>query len=87
MHQNTDVARFVASLLPSAIEQTYVHRTLVAFYVGIMMDYIGKSKILDDSVLAFLLPAMLVPLQAEGKRSKELTVSCRHHALCRRIFD
>lgn len=75
MHQNVDVARFVSSLLPTAIEHNYVHRTLVAFYVGAMLDFVGKSKKLDDSVLAFLLPAMLVPLQAEGKSNKELTVS------------
>lgn len=78
MRQNVDVARFVSSLLPTAIEHNYVHRTLVAFYVGSMLDFVGKSKKLDDSILAFLLPAILVPLQADGKSNKELTVSRRH---------
>lgn len=87
MGQNVDVARFVSSLLPAALEHNYVHRTLVAFYVGSMLDFVGKSKKLDGSVLAFLLPAILVPLQAEGKSNKELTVSGRHILQSPRIVD
>lgn len=87
MRQNVDVARFVSSLLPTAIEHNYVHRTLVAFYVGSMLDFVGKSKKLDDSVLAFLLPAILVPLQADGKSNKELTVSRRHILQSPQIVD
>lgn len=74
MRQTIDVARFVSSILPTALQRNYVHRTLVAFYVGTILDFIGKSKTLDDGVFAFLLPAILTPLQAEGKESKELTV-------------
>lgn len=83
MRQTIDVARFVSSILPTALQRNYVHRTLVAFYVGTILDFIGKSKTLDDGVLAFLLPAILTPLQAEGKESKELTVCVILFDVCR----
>ncbi|KAG1858573.1 hypothetical protein C8R48DRAFT_775006 [Suillus tomentosus] len=52
MAANQAVARFIASLLPTAIRGS--HRTLVAFNAATMHDYIASSK-------AFLLSALLAP--------------------------
>jgi U3 small nucleolar RNA-associated protein 10 len=64
MLRNTDLARFVAALLPDSIKEGYCHRTLVAFNAATFHDFITRSKSLDEGTLAFLLPALLQPLQA-----------------------
>jgi U3 small nucleolar RNA-associated protein 10 len=74
MLTNTDLARFVSSLLPAAIAQGHAHRTLVSFNAANLHDYITRSKILDEGTLAFLLPAILEPLQHKSA-SKDLIVS------------
>ncbi|TFK48252.1 hypothetical protein OE88DRAFT_1664727 [Heliocybe sulcata] len=63
MTRNSDISRFVASLLPHAIEYETAHRVLVAFHVGTLVDFIAKNKSLTEGELAFLLPALLEPLQ------------------------
>ncbi|KAJ8583913.1 hypothetical protein M405DRAFT_936925 [Rhizopogon salebrosus TDB-379] len=57
------VARFIASLLPTAIKGSYSHRTLVAFNASTMHDYIATQPALDEGTLAFLLSALLAPFQ------------------------
>ncbi|KAA1474189.1 hypothetical protein DENSPDRAFT_781033 [Dentipellis sp. KUC8613] len=68
MLRSPDLSRFVAALLPNALKKGkgYAHHTLIAFHTGTLLDFIARSKTLDDAVLAFLLPAMLEPLQAEA---------------------
>ncbi|KAG2151035.1 uncharacterized protein EDB93DRAFT_318060 [Suillus bovinus] len=63
MTANQAVARFVASLLPSAIRGSCSHRTLVAFNAATMHDYIASSTALDEGILAFMLSALLAPFQ------------------------
>ena len=63
MLKNTDVARFVTSLLPSALASGHVHRTLLVFNAATLHDYIVHSKTLDEGTVAFLLPAFLESLQ------------------------
>lgn len=60
---NADVARFVASLLPEAIKNGYVHQTLLAFNAATLHDFIFRAKSLDEGTVAFLLPGLLEPLQ------------------------
>ncbi|KAG9310969.1 hypothetical protein JVU11DRAFT_8847 [Chiua virens] len=67
MVSNTDVARFVSSILPTAIKCSHSHRTLLAFHVATMHDYISTVTSLDDGVLAFILPSLLTPLQTSQK--------------------
>jgi hypothetical protein len=74
MLANTDVARFVTALLPNAIKNGYAHRTLVAFNATNLHDYITRSIVLDQGLLAFLLPALLEPLH-ETSSSKDCIVS------------
>ncbi|KAH8987299.1 hypothetical protein EDB92DRAFT_1876367 [Lactarius akahatsu] len=63
MVRNVAVARFVASALPKAVKDRTAHRVLVAFHTAALFEYISRIKSPDDSVLAFLLPAILEPLQ------------------------
>jgi U3 small nucleolar RNA-associated protein 10 len=79
MLRNVALARFVASVLPKAVEERTVHRTLVAFYTSAIFEYLSRIKALDDDILAFLLPAMLEPLQESATQadalSKDVVVS------------
>ncbi|KAK0237018.1 armadillo-type protein [Armillaria nabsnona] len=63
MLRNSDVSRFIANLLPAAIKGGYSHRSLLAFNAATLHDYMLHSKVLDDGTLAYLLPALLEPLQ------------------------
>ncbi|KAF8440039.1 hypothetical protein L210DRAFT_3760928 [Boletus edulis BED1] len=67
MVSDTEVARFVANLLPVAVKCSHPHRTLLAFHVATMHDYISSSPSLDDGVLAFTLPSLLTPLHSSQK--------------------
>ena len=53
---------------------SYFHRTLVAFSAATMHDYISGAPKLDDGTLAFILPALLTPLQA-ARKDANVTVS------------
>ncbi|TFK37695.1 hypothetical protein BDQ12DRAFT_685121 [Crucibulum laeve] len=66
MLRNSDIARFVTSLLPNAIKDDHCHRVLLAFSAASLHDFIKRSKKLDEGTLAFLLPALLEPLQQKS---------------------
>jgi len=73
MSKNSDVARFITSLLPDAIRGGgYTHHTLLAFNAACLHDFIVHSKTLDEGTLAFLLSALLEPLLS---RSSEVESS------------
>ena len=63
MLRNSDVARFVTSLLPSAMKEGRCHRVLLAFNAACLHDFILRCKSFDEGTLAYLLPALLEPLQ------------------------
>lgn len=63
MLRNSDVARFVTSLLPSAMKDGFSHRVMLAFNAACLHDFILRSRALDEGTLAYLLPALLQPLQ------------------------
>ncbi|KAI9571928.1 hypothetical protein HD554DRAFT_2300345 [Boletus coccyginus] len=67
MASDTEVARFVADLVPIAVKCSHSHRTLLAFRVATMLDYISTVPSLDDGILAFVLPSLLIPLQSSQK--------------------
>ncbi|KAK0200852.1 hypothetical protein DFS33DRAFT_1386800 [Desarmillaria ectypa] len=67
MLKNSDVSRFIVNLLPAAIKGGYSHRSLLAFNAATLHDYMMHSKALDDGTLAYLLPALLEPLQNSSK--------------------
>lgn len=83
MVRNVAVARFVASALPKAVKDRTAHHALVAFHTAVLFEYISRTKAPDDSVLAFLLPAMLEPLQHNATQAgtKDVVVSAPPHFL------
>lgn len=76
MLKNSDVARFVASLLPTAIKKGLGHRVLVTFNAATLHDFIKRSKSLNEGTVAYLLPSLLEPLQQKPKKlMKDAVVS------------
>lgn len=74
--QNSDFARFVASILPAALQMEAiggVHRGLIAFHTSVLLDFIKKNhdarkgNVPDESILAWYLPAASEPLQICSK--------------------
>lgn len=79
MQQYPDIARFVVRLLPNGLKGQYVHRTLVAFNAAVLHDFLREAT-LSQEALAYLLPALLEPLQkshltTESTIIKEAVVS------------
>ena len=66
MLRNSDLARFVTSLLPTAIKNGVSHRVLLAFNAATLHEFITRSKGLDEGTMAYLLPALLAPLQQKS---------------------
>lgn len=63
MVQDTDLSRFVSSLLPSALQGGYSHRALLAFNIGVMHEYIVRCKILDEGIVGFVVSALVEALK------------------------
>ncbi|TFK24886.1 hypothetical protein FA15DRAFT_669091 [Coprinopsis marcescibilis] len=74
MLRNGDVARFVAALLPDAVKEGRVHRTLLAFNAATIHEFIKRSKSLDEGTVAFLLPSLLEPLQLKSEHPSKDTI-------------
>ncbi|KAF4611649.1 hypothetical protein D9613_003824 [Agrocybe pediades] len=68
MLKNSEVARFVASLLPTAIKKGVCHRVIVTFNAATFHDFIKRSKSFNEGTVAYLLPAFLEPLQQKPKK-------------------
>lgn len=65
---------FIRSLLLTVTLDSHSHRTLLAFHAATIHDYISTVPSLDDSILAFILPSLLAPLQSSQKDAN-VTVS------------
>ncbi|KAH6904492.1 hypothetical protein BKA70DRAFT_1373519 [Coprinopsis sp. MPI-PUGE-AT-0042] len=63
MLKSVDLARFITLLLPVAIKEGRAHRTLIAFNAATLNEFIKRNKALEEGTVAFLLPALLEPLQ------------------------
>ncbi|KZT37682.1 hypothetical protein SISSUDRAFT_1062609 [Sistotremastrum suecicum HHB10207 ss-3] len=68
MLKNVDLTRFVASLLPTCLDAKRGHRCLYSFHVGVLLEYISRSKSLDDVQVALLLPSLTKPLSSQGPK-------------------
>ena len=66
MLRNADLARLVTSLLPTALKNGVSHRVLLAFNAATLHEFITRSKELDEGTMAYLLPALLEPLQQKS---------------------
>jgi len=74
MLRNSDVARFVVSLLPSALKENCSHRVLLVFNAAALHEFISRSKKIDEGTMAYILPALLEPLEAKHEASRDATV-------------
>ncbi|KDQ54552.1 hypothetical protein JAAARDRAFT_135194 [Jaapia argillacea MUCL 33604] len=72
MLRNVDLARFATSLLSHSLKNGHCHRTLVVFHTSVVLDYIVRSKHLDEGTMAFLLPSILEPLQQSASVKSSL---------------
>ncbi|OCH90866.1 hypothetical protein OBBRIDRAFT_729952 [Obba rivulosa] len=68
MTKNSDLARFVSSLLPDSLKSggEGTHRALIAFHTGVLLDFIAKSQALNEGTVTHLLPASMEPLRFVG---------------------
>ena len=82
MLKDVDLTRFVVNLLPSTLDENLrpkvgfsVHRTLLAFNLATLLEYLSHAKedTLDAGLLAFLLPALLSPLQLADSDGSDKT--------------
>ncbi|KAL1725845.1 hypothetical protein EV714DRAFT_255460 [Schizophyllum commune] len=72
MRKNSVVARFISSLVPSAIPYGAAHANLIKFNVSVLRDFITLGKTLDEGAIAHLLQAILAPLQSNTSRDAVL---------------
>ncbi|TRM63291.1 hypothetical protein BD626DRAFT_496170 [Schizophyllum amplum] len=72
MRKNSVVARFVSSLVPSAVQHGTVHPALLKFNVSVLRDFIALGKTLDEGSIAHLLQSTLAPLQNATSRDAVL---------------
>ncbi|PPR01672.1 hypothetical protein CVT24_001501 [Panaeolus cyanescens] len=74
MLKNNDLARFVANLLPRVLKKgLQPHHTLIAFNAATLHDFIKRSKKLNEGTVAYLLQALLEPLQQQKGKKREVS--------------
>ena len=85
MTKNPDLARFVAQLLPNAIKNggAGMHRALLVFHAGALLDFIATSKELNEGTTTLLLAASLDVLQAEPGEVQKTNTSLLQEAVVR----
>jgi hypothetical protein len=74
MLRNTDIARFVTSLLPSALKENRSHRVLLAFNAATLHEFISRSRSLNEGTMAYILPALLEPLERKSEAPRDAVV-------------
>ncbi|TBU55148.1 armadillo-type protein [Dichomitus squalens] len=69
-----EVARFVSSVFPTILKEhgAGVHRALIAFHTGVLLEYVAKSKTLDENAMALLLPAAMEPVESASSAQSEV---------------
>jgi len=74
MLRNSDVTRFILSLLPSALKENRSHRVLLVFNAATLHEFISRSKTLAEGTMACILPALLEPLEVKSEASLDAIV-------------
>ena len=66
MLSKPEAARLASSILPVTLKHhpTAMHRALIAFHAGVLLEYIAKVKVVDENITTFLLPAAMEPLES-----------------------
>ncbi|KAF8578875.1 ARM repeat-containing protein [Ramaria rubella] len=63
---NVDLVRFVVGLLPEALRTGRTFRTLTGFTASITMDYLAHKGMIEEEVVALLLPAFTRTLSSDS---------------------
>ncbi|KZV82030.1 hypothetical protein EXIGLDRAFT_357244 [Exidia glandulosa HHB12029] len=75
MRKTSQVARFVASVLPEALKAQAVSDAIVSFNASVFLDFFSAADGgLNEETLAFLLPALVAPLSGGVKASNNCLV-------------
>ncbi|KZV82033.1 hypothetical protein EXIGLDRAFT_357306 [Exidia glandulosa HHB12029] len=75
MRKTSQVARFVASVLPEALKAQAVSDAVVSFNASVFLDFFSAADGgLKEETLAFLLPALVAPLSGGVKASNNCLV-------------
>lgn len=85
MEKNPDLARFITMLLPNTTKNggAGMHRVLLVFHTGVLLDFIAKSKGLNEGTTALLLAASLDVLQSEPSEAQKPNSSFLQEAVVR----
>lgn len=88
MLKTLEVARFVSRILPTTLQShcAGVHRALIAFHTGLLLDFVARSKALDENAMAVLLPAALEPLQTASNPDAAVKATLLQESIVRRSF-
>ena len=83
MTKNSDLARFVSQLLPNTVKNggAGIHRALLVFHTGVLLDFIATSKELNEGTTTFLLAASLDILQEEPSEVQKANASLLQEAV------
>ncbi|TFK83295.1 hypothetical protein K466DRAFT_498737 [Polyporus arcularius HHB13444] len=65
MLSKPEVARLATRILPTVLKDhsAGLHRALIAFHTGVLLEYVTKCKALDENAMVLLLPAAMEPLE------------------------
>lgn len=71
MRKTTSVARFVASIHPDTVKAGCSSDAVISFNASVFLDFFAAAdaRVLNEETLAFLLPALVLPL-TQGKVSQ-----------------
>ncbi|KZT68072.1 hypothetical protein DAEQUDRAFT_348588 [Daedalea quercina L-15889] len=83
MLKNSDLARFITHLLPNTLKNggAGMHKALVIFHAGVLLDFIARSQDLNEGTTAFLLSASLELLQIEPNEAQQANGSLLQEAM------
>ncbi|KAF8335871.1 uncharacterized protein EI90DRAFT_3152860 [Cantharellus anzutake] len=76
MCHSLDLARFVASLLTTALDEGQAHRSLVAFSTGTLAEYIARLPKIDEGIVAILFPSIVRMVEGtEGPLQRDVVLA------------
>ena len=80
-----EVTRLVVGILPDVLQKHSggLHRALIAFHAGVLLEYVAKCKVLDENAMAVLLPAAMETLQSPSQTDGLVKPALLHEMIVR----
>ena len=57
--KDPDFSRFIAQMVPDALDHNVIHRPLLTFYMTVTLNFFSQAKELDHTTIAYILPTLL----------------------------